>query len=496
MATQKTASKQVTIPFEHTYAALGEAFATPCAPTPVAAPELITINRDLARQLNISLPEDTSTLAVFFSGNQPLPGAKPIAQKYAGHQFGSFNPRLGDGRALLLGEVIDTDGRRRDIQLKGAGPTPYSRNGDGRAALGPVLREYLISEAMYHLGVPTTRALAAVKSGEDVWRQGALPGAVLTRVASSHIRVGTFEFFYRQGLGNEVKTLADYVIARHYPKAQSADNPYQALLAAVIQAQAELVARWMQLGFIHGVMNTDNSSICGETIDYGPCAFMDKFVFHQCFSSIDLEGRYAYSRQPQMALWNLSRFAECLLPLLADTQQQAITIAETSLEQFNAIYQQAWLAGWRRKLAIAPQADDTDGRFVLDYLQCLRLYGLDFTATNRNLAQAISGDLPNVNSGDTPQLAAWLEQWRGRLNTRGLPQEHLVAELIAANPAYIPRNFWVEQAVKNAQENGDFALFLELLELVKNPFTEQPGKSAFSDPPPAFEAPFQTFCGT
>ncbi|HMY39641.1 MAG TPA: protein adenylyltransferase SelO family protein, partial [Marinagarivorans sp.] len=252
--------------FEHTYAGLGEAFATPCAPTPVAAPRLIAFNWDLARQLNITLPDDPLLLARHFSGNQLFPSAHPCAQKYAGHQFGSFNPRLGDGRALLLGEVIDENGARKDVQLKGAGPTPYSRNGDGRAALGPVLREYLISEAMYHLGVSTTRALAAVSSGEAVWRQGQLPGAVLTRVASSHIRVGTFEFFYRQGQLEEVKTLADYVIARHYPQAQTAANPYLALLDGVITAQAELVAHWMQLGFIHGVMNTDNVSIAGETI--------------------------------------------------------------------------------------------------------------------------------------------------------------------------------------------------------------------------------------
>lgn len=484
------------ISFEHSYAALGEAFSSPCSPTPVAAPRLIAFNWDLARQLNISLPQDPTLLAGHFSGNCHFPSAQSIAQKYAGHQFGSFNPRLGDGRALLLGEVIDSSGKRRDIQLKGAGPTPYSRNGDGRAALGPVLREYLISEAMYHLGVPTTRALAAVSSGESIWRQGQLPGAVLTRVASSHIRVGTFEFFYRQGQLDEVKTLADYVIARHYPQAQASANPYQALLDNAIQAQAELVARWMQLGFIHGVMNTDNTSISGETIDYGPCAFMDKFVFHQCFSSIDMEGRYAYSRQPQIALWNLSRFAECLLALLDDNQENAIAKAEASLERFHGLYQTAWLQGWRKKLALDTQADDSDARFVLDYLQCLRIYGLDFTATNRNLAAALTDELPNIELSDKPQLTAWLKQWRERLLARGLDCDALKGDLLAANPAYIARNYWVEKAIQNAQEQADFSLFHELLTLLQTPFTEQPGKEIYSQPPPEFAAPYQTFCGT
>lgn len=484
------------IPFEHTYAGLGAAFASPCAPTPVASPRLIAFNWALASQLNMALPDDSALLARYFSGNQLFPRAQPIAQKYAGHQFGSFNPRLGDGRALLLGEVIDRNGARRDVQLKGAGPTPYSRNGDGRAALGPVLREYLISEAMFHLGVPTTRALAAVSSGESIWRQGAKPAALLTRVASSHIRVGTFEFFYRHGLMDEVKTLADYVITRHYPEAQQADNPYLALLDSVINAQAELVARWMQLGFIHGVMNTDNTSISGETIDYGPCAFMDKFVFHQCFSSIDMEGRYAYSRQPQIALWNLSRFAECLLTLLTDEQNTAVAIAQEHLEGFHDLYQKAWLRGWRTKLALDTQSDETDARFVLDYLQCLRLYGLDFTFTNRNLAAAIHGELPQTDLSDKPQLTAWLTQWRTRILARNLPHESLKEALLAANPAYIPRNYWVEKAIEHAQAEADFTLFYDLLALVQQPFSEQTGKHMYSNPPPEFDTPYQTFCGT
>ncbi|MFO1369949.1 MAG: YdiU family protein [Marinagarivorans sp.] len=484
------------IPFEHTYAGLGDAFSTACAPTPVAAPSLIAFNWALAEQLNIHLPQDPYLLAQYFSGNRLLPSAKPVAQKYAGHQFGSFNPRLGDGRALLLGELIDQHNLRRDVQLKGAGPTPYSRNGDGRAALGPVLREYLISEAMYHLGIPTTRALACVSSGEPVWRDGPKPGAVLTRIARSHIRVGTFEFFYRQGLLDEVKTLADYVIARHYPAAQTAENPYRALLTSVIKAQAELVAHWMHVGFIHGVMNTDNTSVSGETIDYGPCAFMDTFVFHQCFSSIDREGRYAFRRQPQIALWNLSRFAECLLALLDENQQNAIAQAEASLEQFHSLYQTAWLNGWRKKLALDDQNDDTDARFVLDYLQCLHLYGLDFTFTNRNLAAAIDAELPHTNLSDKPQLTAWLEQWRTRIRARRLSPQTIKDALLAANPAFIPRNYWVEKAIQHAQEDGDFTLFHELLTLAEQPFNLQAGKEIYSNPPPGFDAPYQTFCGT
>jgi serine/tyrosine/threonine adenylyltransferase len=484
------------INFEHTYAALGADFATECLPTRVSAPKPLAFNWDLAALLNICLPNDAQLLADYFSGNQLLPSARPIAQKYAGHQFGSFNPRLGDGRALLLGEVIDSNGARRDVQLKGAGPTPYSRNGDGRAALGPVLREYLVSEAMYHLGVPTTRALAAVTTGDSLWRQGPRPGAVLTRVASSHIRVGTFEFFYRQGLNAEIKTLADYVIARHFPEAQQAENPYKALLSCVISQQAQLVAHWMHVGFIHGVMNTDNTSISGETIDYGPCAFMDKFNFHQSFSSIDMEGRYAYSRQPQIALWNLSRFAECLLSLFDSNQQNAIARAEESLEQFHQQYQTAWLAGWRKKLALDEQPAESDSRFILDYLKCLSIYGLDFTYTNRNLKFAFTGDIPGVDIQDKPQLQSWLEQWRVRINNQGLNQVTLSTLMSAANPAYIPRNYWVEQAIEQALDSSDLSLFNELLNLVKTPFEDQAGKSAYSDPPPAHAVPYETFCGT
>lgn len=485
-----------TINFEHSYHSLGSAFMTEQLPTQVSAPELIAFNWDLARELNLNLPDDPALLANYFSGNTVFASSQPICQAYAGHQFGSFNPRLGDGRAILLGEVIDQNNTRRDIQLKGAGPTPYSRNGDGRAALGPVLREYLISEAMFHLNVPTTRALAAVATGDALWRQGPQPGAVLTRIASSHIRVGTFEYFYRQGMLAEVKTLADYVIARHYPQAQNAENPYVALLNCVIGAQAKLVAHWMHLGFIHGVMNTDNTSVSGETIDYGPCAFMDNFVFHQCFSSIDLEGRYAYSRQPQIALWNLSRFAESLLSLLDNNQDNAIALAEHALGNFQEIYQAYWLNGWRTKLALEAGDDAQDSRFILDYLQCLRLSNLDFTYTNRNLWQGFSGELPGVDMRDKVKLMDWLNLWRERLKTQGLNNETAKDQLLAANPAYIPRNYWVEQAITQARDESDFSLFNDLMELFKNPFVEQAGKEKFYIPPPPHDQPYQTFCGT
>lgn len=489
-------STSPTINFEHSYRSLGNLFMTEQLPTRVTAPQLIAFNWDLARELNLDLPDDPAVLANYFSGNLVFAASHPICQAYAGHQFGSFNPRLGDGRAILLGEVIDRQNIRRDIQLKGAGPTPYSRSGDGRAALGPVLREYLISEAMFHLGVPTTRALAAVATGDALWRQGPQPGAVLTRIASSHIRVGTFEYFYRQGMLPQVKTLADYVIARHYPQAQAAENPYVALLNCVIAAQAKLVAHWMHLGFIHGVMNTDNTSVSGETIDYGPCAFMDNFVFHQCFSSIDLEGRYAYSRQPQIALWNLSRFAECLLSLLDIKQDNAIALAEQALENFHTIYQAHWLAGWRIKLALIAGDDAQDSRFILDYLQCLRQYSLDFTYTNRNLWQAFTGELPGVDMRDKVKLMEWLNLWRTKLRDQGLSADTVKEKLLAANPAYIPRNYWVEQAITEAREENNFSLFYDLAQLFKTPFQEQAGKEKFNTPPPPHEQPYQTFCGT
>src|SRR5260221_3697098 len=378
----------VHFPFQNTYAALPDNFFARVAPTPVASPTLIKLNRGLATHLGLdpdrlASPEGVAILA----GKQIPDGADPIAMAYAGHQFGHFVPQLGDGRAILLGEVIDADGVRRDIQLKGSGPTPFSRRGDGRAALGPVLREYIVSEAMAALGIPTTRSLAAVVTGESVMRETPLPGAVLTRVASSHIRVGTFQYFAARGDTEGVRRLADHVIGRHYPHLADADRPFHALLEAVIARQADLVARWLLIGFIHGVMNTDNTSIAGETIDYGPCAFMDHYDPAMVFSSIDEQGRYAYANQPRIALWNLTRFAECLLPLFSDEQDKAISEAQSALgdfaETFNAAYQ-AWL---RRKLRLFA-ARDGDAALAQDLLDAMAKNQADFTLTFRRLSDA------------------------------------------------------------------------------------------------------------
>src|SRR3954471_21037814 len=378
----------VHFPFQNTYSALPATFFARVAPTPVAAPRLIKLNRALAVHLGLDPdmlenPEGAEILA----GKRLPDGADPIAMAYAGHQFGQFVPQLGDGRAILLGEVIDRDGIRRDIQLKGSGPTPFSRRGDGRAALGPVLREYIVSEAMFALGIPTTRSLAAVITGENVMRETMLPGAVLTRVASSHIRVGTFQFFAVRRDTDAIRRLADHVIARHYPDLAKAGQPYHALLEAVIARQAELVARWLLVGFIHGVMNTDNTSVAGDTIDYGPCAFMDNYDPATVFSSIDEMGRYAYGNQPRIALWNLTRFAECLLPLLSDDQEKAIAEAQSALEKFAEKFDAAYQAGLRRKLGLFTARDD-DPELANDLLKTMAENQADFTLTFRRLSEA------------------------------------------------------------------------------------------------------------
>src|SRR5690348_3292281 len=382
----------VHFPFQNSYAALPANFFARVAPTPVAAPRLIKLNRRLAVQLGLD-PDllETPEGAEILSGKSLPIGADPIAMAYAGHQFGQFVPQLGDGRAILLGEVIDKDGVRRDIQLKGSGPTPFSRRGDGRAALGPVLREYIVSEAMAALGVPTTRSLAAVITGEPVMRETPLPGAVLTRVAASHIRVGTFQYFAARGDTEAIRRLADHVIARHYPHLADAERRYHALLEAVVGRQADLVARWLHVGFIHGVMNTDNTSISGETIDYGPCAFMDHYDPAQVFSSIDEMGRYAYANQPRIALWNLTRLAECLLPLFSDDQEKAIAEAQEILGAFPETFSKAYQAGLRQKVGLFTTRDG-DGALIQDLLDAMAKNQADFTLTFRKLGEAAAGD--------------------------------------------------------------------------------------------------------
>ena len=489
----------VHFPFQNTYAALPANFFARVAPTPVAAPRLIKLNRALAVHLGLdpdrlSSPEGVEILA----GKRVPDGADPIAMAYAGHQFGHFVPQLGDGRAILLGEVIDADGVRRDIQLKGSGPTPFSRRGDGRAALGPVLREYIVSEAMFALGIPTTRSLAAVITGENVMRETMLPGAVLTRVASSHIRVGTFQFFAARGDTDGVRQLANHAIARHYPDAAGTDRPYHALLAGVVARQADLVARWLLVGFIHGVMNTDNSSVSGETIDYGPCAFMDHYDPATVFSSIDAQGRYAYANQPQIALWNLTRLAECLLPLFSDDKDNAIEQAQFILAEFAGKFSTVYQAGLRAKIGLLT-ARDGDEALVQDLLDAMARNQADFTLTFRRLADA-ARDPDDASVGllfaDASAFDAWAVRWRERLAAEPQPATLRYAAMRAVNPGFIPRNHRVEAVIEAAMNRDDYAPFEQLLAVLSRPFEDQPDFAGYADPPQPGQRVLQTFCGT
>jgi len=426
-------------------------------------------------------------------------GADPIAMAYAGHQFGGFVPQLGDGRAILLGEVIDKDGIRRDIQLKGAGRTPFSRNGDGRAALGPALREYLMSEAMTALGIPTTRALAVVLTGENVRRETLLPGAVFARVASAHIRVGTFQYFAARGDTEGLRLLADYVIARQFKEVAKDGDPYQAFFDEVVGRQADLIAQWMLVGFIHGVMNTDNMSVVGETIDYGPCAFMDAYDPTTVFSSIDRQGRYAYGNQPSIALWNLCRLAETMLPLLSDEQDRAINIANDALDRFQTRFQRSWLDGMRRKLGLLTP-DDEDSVLVQDLLNAMVQNQADFTNTFRRLSEEVV-DSPAAGTVrdlfvDPKAYDAWAERWRIRLRQEPHDTGTRATAMRAANPAYIPRNHRVEAVIEAAVNRGDFGLFEELLTVLSAPYQDRSSFIQYSDPPKSHERVHQTFCGT
>lgn len=489
-----------TFNFDNSYARLPERFGTRLNPTPVKAPRLIKLNRNLADQLGLRPEElDNETAAALFSGNLIPEGAEPLAMAYAGHQFGHFVPQLGDGRAMLLGEVMDRGGKRWDIQLKGSGQTPFSRRGDGRAALGPVLREYVISDAMHALGIPTTRALAAVTSGEPVFREAPLPGAVLTRVASSHIRIGTFQYFAIREDWEAVKLLADYSINRHYPHLQSESNPYSALLETVQQAQASLIARWMHVGFIHGVMNTDNMTISGETIDYGPCAFMDHYNPDTVFSSIDDFGRYAFGNQPRIAQWNLARFAEALLPLLHEEQEQAIAIAVEIINRFSGIFDNFWLEGMRRKLGL-DSAQHDDKQLIDSLLQLMQQHKADYTNVFRALCHiAERPDTEPAKSAFLPKtedFEAWLKRWQARLTQDSVSPKQRADAMRQVNPAYIPRNHRVEQALSAAVEKDDFSKFEALLEVLNKPFVEQPEFRHYQDPPQPDERVYQTFCGT
>ena len=489
----------IRFPFDNSYAALPQNFFARVAPTPVAAPRLIALNGPLAVQLGLDPEALASSDGVAVLAGQIVPeGADPLAMAYAGHQFGNFVPRLGDGRAILLGEVIDSDGIRRDIQLKGSGPTPFSRRGDGRAALGPVLREYIVSEAMSALGIPTTRSLAAVITGENVARQTMLPGGVLTRIASSHIRVGTFQYFAAQQDQAGIRALADHVIARHYPDAANAASPYLALLKGVMARQAELVAQWLLVGFIHGVMNTDNCSVAGETIDYGPCAFMDEYNPAQVFSSIDENGRYAYANQPGIAKWNVTRLAECLLVLLDDDTEKAVAIAQETLGQFAERFETAYVAGLRRKLGLF--TEHTDDRLLAeDLLEAMARNQADFTLTFRRLSDAAADPaadtLVRELFTDPSVYDDWAVSWQKRLALEPEQAAQRSSAMRAVNPAFIPRNHRIEAVIAAAIDN-DFAPFHELVAVLAKPFADQPDHADYMTPPLLNERVLQTFCGT
>lgn len=489
--------------FENTYARDLEGLYVPWKAAEVPGPKLVKLNHALAEELGLDAEAlDSTEGALIFSGNQLPEGVKTIAQAYAGHQFGGFSPQLGDGRALLLGEVIDKHGNRRDVAFKGSGRTPFSRGGDGKAALGPVLREYLIGEAMHALGIPTTRALAAVTTGEFVRRDRNLPGAVLTRVAASHIRVGTFQFVTARGDEALLRKLADYVIARHYPELKGRVDPYLGLLRAVTERQAELIARWMNVGFIHGVMNTDNMTLSGETIDYGPCAFMDHYSPTTVFSSIDEQGRYAYVNQPPIANWNLARLAEALLPLLGEDTDRAVAQVMEILGTFEARYQHYWLQGMRQKLGLTSETAD-DFALATDFLKAMEGQGVDYTLAFRRLANVAAGRSELGEFGlhrlfaDDAALQAWLPRWRERINAESVVPEQHVAAMRAANPVYIPRNHQVEAALTAAVDLGNYAPFEKLLTVLQRPFDEQAEFAIYAEPAPADEsAGYQTFCGT
>ena len=482
--------------FDNSYTRLPKAFFVKQKPTPVKASHTVLFNQPLAATLGLNagaLLEDEASLA--FSGNAIPAGAEPIAQAYAGHQFGHLN-MLGDGRAILLGEHITPQANRYDIQLKGSGVTAYSRRGDGRAALGPMLREYIISEAMHALGIPTTRSLAVVTTGEFVYRDSVLPGAILTRVASSHIRVGTFQFAASHDDPELIKSLADYTLNRHFPEFVSAENKYLSLLNAVIDRQARLIAQWMHVGFIHGVMNTDNMSICGESIDFGPCAFMDNYDPATVFSSIDQQGRYAFANQPPIAQWNLTRFAETLLPLIHKDVEEAVSLAKNALNTFADKYQQYWLAGMRAKLGLFKEEPD-DLALVEELLSCMKEYRMDYTNTFRDLSSSLNANAPTTAEGniDTPDFTAWKHQWRKRLSSQTESLDDAIALMLKTNPAVIPRNHLVEAAL-SAAESGDFSVLEKLLEVLSQPFKEDASRASYRMPPLPTAMPYKTFCGT
>ncbi|MGY3438973.1 MULTISPECIES: protein adenylyltransferase SelO [unclassified Marinovum] len=483
--------------FDNSYARELDGFYVPWDGDKVPDPRIVLLNAELAEDLRLD-PDalDSDEGAAILAGTTAPEGATTLAQAYAGHQFGGFSPQLGDGRAILLGEMIDIHGDRVDLHLKGSGRTPFSRGGDGKAVLGPVLREFILGEAMHALGIPTTRALSAVTTGETVYREGPKPGAVLARVAASHLRVGTFQYFAARGDHARVKQLADYAIARHDPDLAGRDAPYLAFLRAVMQRQAELIARWVHVGFVHGVMNTDNMTISGETIDYGPCAFIDTYDPKAVFSSIDHGGRYAYGNQPVIAQWNLARLAETLLPLLAEDQDEAIRIATAEIERFPQLYAEAWLSGARAKIGLGKE--DNDSEFINAMHAAMAGQGVDFTLFFRHLPDAAEGDETALLAlfDDATAIHDWLPQWRGRLARDGRDPAERRDAMNRVNPVYVPRNHMVEAALVAAESEGDMAPVVQLLEALRAPFAPRPGLEAYATPAPADFGPYKTFCGT
>ncbi len=492
------------IQFDNSYVKLGDDFYSKTNPTPVKNPRLIKFNSALAKELG--LEKLASGGLEIFAGNKIAEGSEPISMAYAGHQFGGFSPRLGDGRAILLGEVV-ADETRYDFQLKGSGPTPWSRGGDGRSALGPVLREYLVSEAMAKLGVPTTRALAAVTTGEEVARNTLVAGGIITRIATGFVRVGTFQYFSSLGNQTAIKQLADYEIARHYPEAKQATNPYVAFFEAAVERQAKLIAKWMSLGFIHGVMNTDNMSIVGETIDYGPCAFIDNFSHSRVFSSIDHNARYAYSNQPKIGQWNLVRLAETLLPLFLEDggidqqeatekeTQAAVKIAEKILTDYSAKYHHYWLEGMCKKIGIS-KAHEADAELVDELLNIMEISNADFTLTFFYLSHTDSLDQARTLFSKPADFEAWVKKWQARLAEESISNAEQQDMMQKTNPVYIPRNHQIEAAIRAAEDHNDFSVFHALHEVLEKPFELQKGKEKYLLPPEPDEVVHQTFCGT
>lgn len=477
---------------DNSYAGLPDLFSKRTEPTPVESPSFVLFNESLAQSMGLDIEELKSDHgAAIFAGNQVPEDALPLSMAYAGHQFGNFT-MLGDGRAVLLGEHITPSGERLDIQLKGSGRTPYSRMGDGRAALGPMLREYIISEAMHGLGVPTNRSLAVVTTGEGVKRETELQGAIVTRVAKSHLRVGTFEFAAKGGTEEDLRSLADYAIERHYPHVKEHDNPYLSLFDEVVKQQASLIAKWQLVGFIHGVMNTDNMTISGETIDYGPCAFMDEYDPQTVFSSIDVQGRYAYQNQPGIGQWNLARFAESLVPLVNEDQDQAVELLKKILYKYETYYYFNWLNGMRRKLGLHNE-EDQDSGLVDELLQLMKKHRADFTNSFRALTL---GQSEETAMACDQAFTKWYEKWQERLKRQDASEDEVQQMMKHANPSIIPRNHRVEEALEAAVEEGDYSVVEQLLRVLADPYAYTAEQEEYTTLPDPSAQPYRTYCGT